>query len=114
MYAGRYGRIVNVASVSGIFGAGWQRNYAASKGGLIAMARVLAKEMARFGVTVNAVAPGLVETEMVADLTEEARGELLSRIPMGRAGRPEEVAAAVAFLASPESGYITGQVWTID
>lgn len=114
MISGRYGRIVNIVSVSGISGPPGQANYAASKGGLIALTRSLAKEMARFGVTVNAVAPGLIETEMVADLTDEARNELLSRVPMGRAGQPAEVASAVAYLASSEASYVTGQIWAID
>ena len=114
MIAGRYGRIVNVASVSAISGVTGQSNYAASKGGVAALTRALAKEMARFGVTVNAVAPGLVDTQMVADLGEEQRSRILAEIPLARPGTVEEIAAVVAFLASPESSYVTGQLWAAD
>jgi 3-oxoacyl-[acyl-carrier protein] reductase len=114
MIAGRYGRIVNVASVSAVSGVTGQCNYAASKGGVIALTRVLAKEMSRFGVTVNAVAPGFVETEMVADLGEEQRARILAEIPLARAGTVSEIAAVIAFLASPEASYVTGQLWAVD
>lgn len=114
MIAGRYGRIVNVASVSAISGVTGQSNYAASKGGVIALTRALAKEMSRFGVTVNAIAPGLVDTEMVADLGEEQRAKILAEIPLARPGTAEEIAAVVAFLASPEASYVTGQLWAVD
>lgn len=114
MIAGRYGRIVNVASVSGISGPTGQTNYAASKGGVIALTRALSKEMARFGITVNAIAPGLVNTEMVADLDEAQRGKILAEVPLARMGTVQEIAAVVAFLASAESSYVTGQVWAVD
>ena len=114
MIAGRYGRIVNVASVSAISGVAGQSNYAASKGGVVALTRALAKEMSRFGVTVNAVAPGLVNTEMVADLGPEQRSRIMAEIPLARPGTVEEIAAVVAFLASPDASYVTGQLWAVD
>jgi 3-oxoacyl-[acyl-carrier protein] reductase len=114
MIAGRYGRIVNVASVSAISGVTGQSNYAASKGGVVALTRALAKEMSRFGVTVNAVAPGLVDTEMVADLGEEQRARILAEIPLARPGTVQEIASVIAFLASPEASYVTGQLWAVD
>ena len=114
MMGARYGRIVNIASVSGICGPPGQCNYAASKGGLMALTRSLSHEMARFAITVNAVAPGLVDTEMVADLTEQARKEILRDVPLGRAASVQEVAAVVAFLASAAAGYVTGQVLAVD
>lgn len=110
----KWGRIVNVVSVSGISGHAGQTNYSAAKGGLIAFTRALALEMATHGITVNAVAPGLVDTEIVAHLKEDARQEFLRRIPMARFGRPEEVAAVVGFLASDRASYITSQVWRVD
>ncbi len=109
-----WGRIVNIVSVSGIAGHPGQANYSAAKGGLIAMTKALALELATRGITVNAVAPGLIDTEIVAHLKPEARAEFLGRIPMGRFGVPEEVAAAVTFLASDRTSYITGQVWRVD
>jgi 3-oxoacyl-[acyl-carrier protein] reductase len=108
------GRIVNVVSVSGISGHVGQANYSAAKGGLIAFTKALALEMAPRGITVNAVAPGLIDTEIIAHLKEDARREFVGRIPMARFGRVEEVAAVVGFLASDRASYVTGQVWRAD
>jgi 3-oxoacyl-[acyl-carrier protein] reductase len=109
-----YGRIVNVVSVSGISGHAGQANYSAAKGGLIAFTKALALEFAPRGITVNAVAPGLVDTEIIAHLKEEARREFVGRIPMARFGKPEEIAAVVGFLASEQASYVTGQIWRAD
>ncbi len=108
------GRIINVVSVSGISGHAGQANYSAAKGGLIAFTKALALEFAPRGITVNAVAPGLVDTEIIAHLKEEARREFIGRIPMARFGTPEEIAAVVGFLASEKASYVTGQVWRAD
>jgi 3-oxoacyl-[acyl-carrier protein] reductase len=104
------GRIVNVASVAGLVGFHGQANYAAAKAGVIGMTRVLAKELARRQITVNAVAPGVIQTAMLGEIKPEVMAEYLKQIPVGRLGKPEDVANAVLFLASDDSGYITGQV----
>ena len=110
----RYGRIVNLSSVVGLRGNAGQVNYAASKAGVIGMTKSLAKELAGRNITVNAVAPGFIDTDMTAALTESAKSAALGSIPMGRMGTPENVAKAVAFLAGEDAGYITGQVLAVD
>ncbi len=110
----RCGRIVNLSSVVGLRGNAGQVNYAASKAGIIGMTKSLAKELASRGVTVNAVAPGFIETDMTAALSESARSAAQGSIPMGRLGTPEDVAKAVAFLAGDDAAYITGQVLAVD
>jgi 3-oxoacyl-[acyl-carrier protein] reductase len=109
-----YGRIVNISSVSGLIGQAGQVNYSASKAGLIGLTKALAREIAGRKVTVNAIAPGFISTDMTAQLPENIREELRKLIPLGTFGEPEDVAAAVAFIASPEAKYITGQVLTVD
>ncbi len=110
----RSGRIINIASVVGLMGNAGQCNYAASKAGLIGFTRAAAREFASRGVTVNAIAPGFIETDMTAALNETLRAELLKRIPLGRFGQAEDVAAAALFLAGPSGAYITGQVLVVD
>ncbi len=110
----RYGRIVNISSVVGLTGNAGQANYSASKAGLIALTKTSAKELGSRGVTVNAVAPGYIETEMTAALPEAAKELFLSKVVLGRPGTPEDVARAVLFLASDEAAYVTGQVLAID
>ncbi len=110
----RRGRIVNLSSVAALRGLPGQAAYAAAKAGLIGFTKALARELARFGITVNAVAPGYVGTEMVAALPAKRRQEIDREIPLGRFGQPEEVAALVRFLCSTEAAYITGQVLAID
>ena len=114
MMRARYGRIVNMSSVVALRGNPGQINYCASKAGLIGMTKSLAKELGARGITVNAVAPGYIATDMTAALPDAAREAMLSTIPANRPGTPEDVAAAVAFLASEEAGYITGQVLQVD
>src|ERR1700731_2286647 len=109
-----YGRIVNISSVSGLIGQAGQVNYSASKAGLIGLTKALARELAGRNVTVNAVAPGFITTDMTDHLPEAMKTHVLSLIPLGKFGECEDVACAVAFIASPESRYITGQVLTVD
>lgn len=110
----RSGRMINLASVVGVGGNQGQANYAASKAGIIGMTKTAAKELGSKGITVNAVAPGFIETDMTSELPEKVRQEAVLRIPLGSFGTPEDVANAVAFLASGDAGYITGQVLCVD
>lgn len=114
MIGQRAGRIVNIASLSALLPPAGQTNYAAAKAGIVALTQSLAKEVARMNITVNAVCPGFVETETLAGLSEEERNTVRSRIPMRRFGKPEEIAAAVRFLACADAAYITGSVLKID
>jgi 3-oxoacyl-[acyl-carrier protein] reductase len=110
----RSGRIINMASVVGLTGNAGQANYAASKAGVIGLTKATAREAASRGITVNAIAPGFIETEMTEVLTEKVKEATKAQIPLGQFGKPEQVAAAVAFLASEEAAYITGQVLNVD
>lgn len=114
MIGQRHGRIVNIASLSALLAPAGQTNYAAAKAGVVALTQSLAKEVARIGITVNAVCPGYVETEALSGMNAEERQAAASRIPMRRFGQPEEVAAAVRFLASSEASYVTGSVLKVD
>ncbi|HCK76030.1 MAG TPA: 3-oxoacyl-ACP reductase [Gammaproteobacteria bacterium] len=110
MTRARYGRIINLSSVVGATGNAGQTNYSASKAGLVGLTKSLALEIASRGITVNAVAPGFIETDMTADLPEEQRDRLLEAIPLARLGQPQDIAKTVAFLISDDAAYITGQV----
>jgi 3-oxoacyl-[acyl-carrier protein] reductase len=114
MLRARGGRIVNITSVVGVSGNAGQANYAAAKAGIIGFTRSLAQEVASRGITVNAVAPGFVMTDMTAGLTDEQKEGIRQRIPMGRYGEASEIASGVAFLASDAASYITGQVINVD
>jgi 3-oxoacyl-[acyl-carrier protein] reductase len=110
----RSGRIINITSVIGLIGNAGQTNYAASKAGLIGLTKSLARELASRGITVNAIAPGFIATDMTAGLSDEIKNVIQSKIPLGKTGTPEDIANAVAFLASAEAAYITGQVLCVD
>ncbi|MCG8407168.1 MAG: 3-oxoacyl-[acyl-carrier-protein] reductase [Phycisphaerales bacterium] len=114
MVRARWGRIVNITSVSGIMGNSGQANYAASKAGVIGLTKTVAKELARRGVTCNAVAPGFIKTDMTNILSEKVKEQVRPLIPLQRFGEPEEVAAAVAFLASSDASYVNGQILVVD
>ncbi len=110
----RGGSVVNITSVSGITGMAGQTNYSASKAGVIGFTKALAREVARFGVRVNAVAPGFIDTDMTASIDENARKKLYAQIPLGKPGTSKQVARAVLYLTSEDASYITGQVLTMD
>ena len=114
MMKNKFGRIINITSIVGITGNPGQANYAASKSGLIGMSKSIAKEVASRGITVNCIAPGWIDTEMTKEIPENSKKDLLTRIPIGKTGKPEDIAYAVLFLASNEANYITGQTITID
>jgi 3-oxoacyl-[acyl-carrier protein] reductase len=114
MMRARYGRIVNISSVSGLAGNPGQANYAASKAGVIGLSKTVARELASRGITVNVVAPGFITTDMTEILPEKIKTEVKERIPLRRFGTPEDVAELVCFLASPAAGYLTGQVISVD
>jgi len=114
MVRARWGRIVNISSVVGLVGNAGQANYAASKAGLIGFTKSVAREVAQRGITVNAVAPGYVETELTGSLSDKVKDQILGQVPMGRFGEPGEISEVVAFLAGEGAGYVTGQTITVD
>ncbi len=114
MFRARFGRIINISSVSAIMGNPGQANYAAAKAGVIGFTKSLAQEMASLGITANVVAPGFIQTDMIKGMSEEQQALINERVPMGRVGQPEEIAAAVTFLASDQAAYITGQTLSVN
>ena len=110
----RYGRVINISSIVGLIGNPGQANYAASKAGVIGLGKAIAKELASRNITVNTIAPGYIETDMVDDIQEEAKENLFKQIPLGRIGNPADIATAVLYLASDEASYITGQTISVD
>ena len=110
----RFGRVISISSVAGIVGNAGQANYSAAKAGMIGFTKAIAKEVASRNITANIIAPGIIDTEMTADLTEAQRGEIMRMVAVGRTGRPEDVAPAAVFLASDEAAYVTGHVLTVD
>jgi 3-oxoacyl-[acyl-carrier protein] reductase len=110
----RSGRIVNIASVVGLMGNAGQANYSASKAGLIGLTKSAARELSSRGITVNALAPGFIETDMTRELNEQNKDAFLQAIPLGRYGQPEDIAGVVSFLVSKDAGYVTGQVINVD
>jgi len=114
MLRAKWGRIINISSVAGVFGNPGQANYSAAKAGVIGFTQSLAKEVGSRGITVNAVAPGFIETDMTAALGEDTANTVVQQITLGRLGRPEEVASVVGYLASGDASYITGQTIVVD
>jgi len=114
MMKGRFGRMINITSITGLSGNSGQANYAAAKAGLIGLTKTIAKEFGSKGITANAIAPGYIDTDMTANLSDEIKMGVEQMVPLRRYGQPEEIAAAVSFLASDNSGYITGQVIVVD